>query len=284
MPQGVAMPFKSIMGAALCVLLVPCAALAAPAQGARKSAEAIRDCAAANAPQKTLVQALHIETFDGTGGNRRIRAKLFYKRFGPDETRTTLQVRSPPDLSGTSYLLVDTTGDDRLFLYLPSVESTRRVTGGGAAKRMLGTDFSYEDMKQIRAMSEGGDVTRKPATAVAGRKTHTVVLTPGPDEQSAYRRVVFRIDQQTCVPLRIDFFEAGDKPVKRYTAEPESLLQVDGHWLAGEATMRTLGEDTQTRLSVDSAQFDEEVSDTIFNRRTFHLGASGLQPLRPGAA
>lgn len=276
------MRLTTITGVGVCGLLLACAAIAQDDRDATgQSAEAIRACATDNVPRKTMVQDLLLESVNHAGNSRRITAKLYYKRFENKESRTTLQVGSPIDLSGTSYLMIDTADSDQLYLYLPSVEQVKRVTGGGAAKSMLGTDFSYEDMKQVRAMSAGGKLERMADDKLEGRAVHTVALTPPAGEKSAYERVVFEIDQKTCVPLQVLFFETGDKLTKRYTADPASLARVGDYWLAKKATMHDVGDGTQTRLTVESAAFDEEVSDTIFNRRTFYLGANAV--LLPGA-
>lgn len=237
--------------------------------------QAIRDCVAANGPRHTLIQTLKIESFErADGSGRRITAKLFYRHLGADETRTTLQVRAPGALAGTSYLLVDTLAGDRLFLYLPGLDRTRLVTGGGAASSILGTDFSYADIMFVHAITSQGDVRRLPDRELAGRSTHTLELTPPASADSAYRRVLFRIDQKTCVPLRIVYFGADEQPIKRYAADPESLVQINGHWLAAKATMRNLLEQSHTTLWIESAVFDSEVPDSVFHRRTFHLGAA----------
>lgn len=276
------MRMTMVIAAAMASALGSMAAGGADGDGGRMSAEAIRDCAGGNAPETTLVQNLLIESVDRSGGSRQITTRLYFKRFAENETRITLQVRAPMDLAGTGYLMIDKVDRDQLLLYLPSVERVRRVTGGGAAESMLGTDFSYEDMKQLRSMSAGGELERLADVKVEGRTAHRVALTPPPADESAYERVEFAIDEKTCVPLVIEFFEPDrETPTKRYAAAPDSLMQVGERWLARKATMRNLEDGTHTELVVESVRFDKDVSDSIFNPRTFYLG-EGKAPL-PGA-
>lgn len=233
--------------------------------------EAIRACSRANLPEKTMVQDLTLDSTDRAGNRRQIEATFFVKRF-ETENRANLVVRAPIDLSGVSYLMVDTPESDRLFLYLPSLQKVRRVSGKTATESLLGTDFSYEDMKQLRSISEGGTLAGEGTGEIDGRTVDIVALTPPAGDESAYERLVFRVDRETCVTLRVDFFESGAELTKRYTADPSSLRRVGQRWLATRSTMTDLQDGTETDLTVNSVEYDEGISNGVFNSRTFYLG------------
>ena len=107
---------------------------------------------------------------------------------------------------------------------------------------------------------------------IEGRIVDIVALTPPAGDESAYERLVFRVDRETCVTLRVDFFERGAELTKRYTADPSSLRQVGQRWLATRSTMTDRQDGTETQLEVTSVEYDEDVSDGVFNSRTFYLG------------
>ncbi|MDT0634905.1 outer membrane lipoprotein-sorting protein [Spectribacter hydrogenoxidans] len=253
------------------LLLAGLAAGVSTSSPAAPDPEAVRACSRANLPDRTMVQDLTLDSTDRAGNRRQIEATFFVKRF-EKENRANLVVRAPIDLSGVSYLMVDTPESDRLFLYLPSIQKVRRVSGKTATESLLGTDFSYEDMKQLRSISEGGTLVGEGVGEIEGRIVDIVALTPPAGDESAYERLVFRVDRETCVTLRVDFFERGAELTKRYTADPSSLRQVGQRWLATRSTMTDRQDGTETQLEVTSVEYDEDVSDGVFNSRTFYLG------------
>lgn len=237
------------------------------------TASEIRACSRANLPQRTMAQTMRFIPTSRAGKTRKIEAILFLKRFADEQTRATLQVRAPLDVSGVSYLWIDTSGADRLFLYLPSLQRVRRITGKTAANSMLGSDFSYADIKYLRGVTTGGQIKRLDDSTVEDRSTYTLQLIPGTDEESVYQRVVFHIDQKTCVPLQIDFYDQADTPHKRMNAAPDSLEKLGEHWVARRLVMRDLNKKTHTALNITALEFDQHINDAVLNQRGFYLGA-----------
>ena len=248
-------------------------AAATTATMASKTADEIRECSRDNLPDKTMVQDVNLQSTDRLGKTKDIRAVFYIKRFDKDETRTTLQVRAPVNVSGVSYLWVDSDDSDRLYLYLPSLQRVRRVSGKAVSESMLGTDFSHEDVKHLRSVSAGGEITKLGDSETAGRPTHKLKVIPAASEESAYDHLLFHIDQQTCVPLEIEFFEVGDTPRKRLTADPESLKQLGERWITTRITMRDLKQNTHTLMETIDVEYDESINDAVFNFRGFYLGA-----------
>lgn len=238
-----------------------------------KNAEEIRACSRANLPDQSMAQNFKLQPVNRAGKSKDIGAVFFIQRMSNEETRATLQVRSPIDIEGVSYLWVDTEQDDRLHLYLPSVQRVRRVSGKNAANSMLGSDFSYEDIKYLQGVSAGGEVKKLADTKAAQRATYSLQVTPPKQDESAYERMIFYIDKTTCVPLKIEFFESGDTLRKRLTADPESLKKIGERWFATQLVMRDLLEKTYTRLHITNVQFDKNINGAIFNQRGFYLGA-----------
>lgn len=220
-----------------------------------------------------MVQSMVLIPTNRAGKPHSIESIFLLKRFADEETRATLQVRSPLDVSGVSYLWIDANGADQLFLYLPSVQRVRRITGKAAANSMLGSDFSYEDVKYLRGVSAGGTLKRLANGKAQGRSVYALELTPAQSEESAYQRVIFHIDQQTCVPLQTDFYATGDTPVKRLTAAADSLKKLGDRWIARHLNMRNLRKNTHTALNITRVQFGAHINDAVFNSRGFYLAA-----------
>jgi hypothetical protein len=244
----------------------------APAE--QRTAEEVRTCSRANLPESTMVQSVEMRAVDVDGNSQRIRSRFFLKRYSADETRATLQVRAPLQLEGVSYLMIDRNNHDALYLYLPTVGRTRRISGKQASSGMLNTDFSYEDIKQLRAVSAGGEVTLLDNAEMDGRAVHRLELRPGENDDSGYDRIVFAVDQQTCVALEAEFYEPGARHVKTLAARVESLQEIEGRWMARELRIDDHVRNTHTLMTLLDVEYDEGVSNTIFNRASFYLAAT----------
>lgn len=234
-----------------------------------KTAEQIRECTRANFPTETSVQTLELASFDRSGGKRVLKSKLFWKRMADGYSRAMMQVSSPVDLSGSSYLVLEKPTMDDMYIYLPNVRKARRIVGQTGGKPLWNTDFSYEDIKQLQGISKSGTARRLPDTETAGRKAYVLEVTPGVD-QSSYETIVAQIDKDTCVPLQLEFYEAGRVLRKRLTSDPASLQQQDGRWMARGLEMRDLRDDTRTTVQIDKIEYNEKLADTVFNPLRFY--------------
>ena len=252
---------------------------AAAAGGDQRSAEEVRACSRAHLPARTLRQEVELEVHDRAGGTQSRSGRFYLKRYPDhDETRSTLRLTSPIDVKGMAYLMIDRAEGDQLFLYLPSMQRVRRITGDSAGDSLMGTDFSYADIRQLHSMSAGGEATRLAPGEIDGRAVDRVALTAAAEAETPYRRIEFAVDRATCVPLRTLFFAEGETPRKRLEADPDSLHRIDERWLATRLVMRDLRDGTHTVLTVQDTRYDEGVSDIIFNPRSFHMGAAGPSP------
>ncbi len=249
--------------AALLLLLAPAGTGAAPA--ALETPEEIRACMARNLPERTTQQTLELESRDRAGAARTLGVRLFWKRSVSGQPRVLLRVDSPPDLKGAGYVLIERDGAEEMFTYLPSVQKVRRITSKMASSQLWGTDFSYEDVKQLQGIVRHGASERLPDVDLDGRSVRVLALTPAADAVSAYRRIVWHVDPETCVALRTDFFEAGEAPRKVLRSDPASLAKEGDRWLAHELVMSDDRTGTTTRLKVLRVQNDVELSDSLFN-------------------
>src|ERR1051326_4161390 len=121
--------------------VVPAIAAADPAL------DKILDCMRANIPPTVRIQTVEVTAFDRTGGQRSMRGRLFGMRED-NRVRIMLRIEAPVDLAGASYLVREAAPADEMYLYLPSVNRVRRITGAALDGQLWGTDLSYNDFKR----------------------------------------------------------------------------------------------------------------------------------------
>ncbi len=229
-----------------------------------ESAEEIRECTRGNFPERTSTQDIELVAEDRVGNLRTLKARLHWKRFG-DGSRIRIQVESPEDVRGSTYLVIESSPVDDVFVYLPALRKVRRISTGMMSGQLWGTDFSYEDIKQIQGIMLEGRSERRADASVAGRDAYVLAFTPAPEEGSSYEQIVFSVDQQTCVVLVADFFESHKGPTKTLVTDAEQIVQRGDRFAAREFEMRDLRDETRSWLRVVKVENDVDVPDRIFN-------------------
>ena len=163
-------------------------------------------------------------------------------------------------------------GRDAIYMYLAALQRVRRVQGQQAAESLWGTDFSYEDVKQVQGILTSGKTEKLADETLADRKVWVLSVTPAEADVSNYMKVVSYVDQQTCVVLQTEFFEREGQPRKRLTADATSLAQLGDRRVVKEYLMQDLRDETQTTLSLSNIEHDQDIPSRLFSRQSFYRG------------
>jgi hypothetical protein len=196
------------------------------------------------------------------------------------QARTLIRMTHPPDLRGTTLLVLENgERDDERFLYLPTSRRVRRIGEGQRGDRVLGTDFSYEDLG-------AGDLDayrheRLPDAAVDGTACYVVRTEEVPGGPLAQRRTSW-ISREQFVPLRVEY-ERNGRPSRRLTADPASIERLGPDaWLPRRLEMRDLVRGTHTELAVESLEVEPRLDPAELTLR--HLEQLSRRELAPERA
>lgn len=258
-------------------LLLLAAGLVWAAQPEADAAGKVLECMRANMPDELRAQDVEFTTADKNGVASTLKGRLFAAREqtaeGSRHVRAMLSISSPPNLSGAAYLVREKDSDakDGMWVYLPSVKRVRRVTGSIADGGLMGTSFSYADFKQIQNTFTGAKTVYESAGEIEKRKTHVIAFKPAEAGAGGYSLVRTWVDQQTCVPLKAEFYE-GKAVRKRLTTPAASLQKAGDFWFAGLIEMQDLADGMRTTLKVKSVTPNPEpgLSSATFDPKTFH--------------
>lgn len=123
--------------------------------------------------------------------------------------------------------------------------------------RIARTAISYDDLRYLPinvSSAEPGEVTD---SVIDGRKVSVIELSPPPGADLLYARTIASIDQEICIPLRIECYGTNDKLQKIVRADPAQIRRTGGIRLAHSTTIQDLKQKVVTVLRVDNAQIDE---------------------------
>jgi len=232
----------------------------------------ILDCMRGNIPDALRIQQVEMTATDRTGGNRLLRGKVYALKDGP-MTRAMLKIDAPSDLNGAAYLMRSSGADrpEEIYFYLPSLGRVRRIAGASAGNSLLGTDFSYDEMKELQTAFASSTATLDKPDTIEQRPVHVLSILPATSTPSRYSAVKAWVDQKTCVALKIEFYEGKDVR-KQLTAPVAGLQQSSKYWYASEAVMRDFKEKTQTRLKVIGVTEGATMPSSLFDPHSFYLG------------
>jgi len=240
-------------------------------------AQAVLECMRGNVPRTLRIQDLELSTVaDADSKLRSMRARLYAQQEKTphgDQLRAMLRVMEPSTLAGAAYLVREagSYAEEGLYVWLPSVRRVRRVSGEFADGALLGTDFSYNDFKQLQG-AFGGLAAAKQALpeTVDGRPVWLLAFKPEPGVKTTYSEVQSWIDQKTCVPLKMTYFSGG-KLRKQLTVPTAALKQTDKYWYPSLIEMRDLQVGSTSTLRVKGLLPDDKLASRYFNPKLFYM-------------
>lgn len=240
---------------------------------ADEATQKLLDCMRANVPPSLQIKEVELTSTDRSGAERLLKGKVYASR-ADGLIRVLMRISRPRDLDGAAYLMREGGSErkDEIFLYLPAIQRVRKISGASIDGSLLGTDFSYNDMKQLQAaFGDSRPSLEKPAT-IGDRPVEVLSLQPVPGSAARYSRVLAYVDRQSCTALKAEFFE-GKTLRKELSAPAEGLKRADGYWYLSELLMRDIKENTRTRLKVTGVVgSSDELPARLFDPTSFYRG------------
>ncbi len=231
---------------------------------ATSGVEEVRACMRANEPEETSVQTIELTSIDAIGVETESEARVYWKKTETGHSNILLRFFDPPDMRSAGLLILEDEDRTDMWVYLPEVGKIRRVSKHRAKGSLFGSDFTYEEFERLYGMVKNENAKRLPDDVVEGRPVY--VIEELPDEASSYERTVLFIDKATCVPLRSESYEQGDRLRKVITVKPEHLNKQKNMNYAEELYARDLRNKTESRLVVKRIEVGKNIP-----KRTFGL-------------
>lgn len=220
----------------------------------------------ANRAQDEIVDTLmYIFSPDG---HKRVRLMRSYMQAGEgDDDRSLVRFLKPADIKGTGLLTIEEGESDTQWLYLPELRKSKRIAGASKARPFVGSDLSNGDMRTEDLAHHSYRLLGE--ETVDGRACYKVEARPKDDATRTsygYARRWIWIDKQRWVPLRVRFFDLGDKPLKELHAT--DWRQIEGLWRAHRIEIRNLQTGSRTVLVQNpKRKINTGLSRSIFTRR-----------------
>jgi outer membrane lipoprotein-sorting protein len=169
---------------------------------------------------------------------------------------------SPADIAGQKMLMTD--DGDNIWMFNPETRRTRQIGSHMRNRKVMGSDFTYEDQTGGRSSEKfTGVILRQ--EALDGVDCHVLELTPTAEGPS-YGKLTVWVGAQDDVFRRIDYHrKAEDEAFKRL--EMADIRAVDGKKVPFRMTMTNLEDKTSTVSEITMIRFGVEIPASIFESR-----------------
>lgn len=249
-----------------------CAALLCSTEGqaaaeATEDARALLDRAFANLYADDYVQTMDLSA-RGEAMRPLTRTLQITRKQSARPGKALVRFLDPFDVRRTSVLILEKDGSsDELFVYLPALDLTRRISAAQRADAFFGTDLSYEDIEPKR----GADYDVREIVEDAGPEDcRRLEIRAAEGFVSTYERMVSCIEPGRAVIHWTEFYRRG-RLVKRLETDLGSVRPIGARFIPFLMTMRTARNGSETQIRTRSYELTREIPDRLFS--TWNLAA-----------
>jgi hypothetical protein len=254
------------------VLVLAALVFSGAAQAGDAGFDKVMNCMRSSVPPMLQAENFQIESTDKAGATRSLQGKFYAKRDG-EKLRVKLYITGPSSVAKASYLVIEkqATSEDDMYVFLPSVNRVRHVTGAFANGSLLGTDFSYAEVKEISNAFSGADGQLEGTDKLDGHDVNVISLKPLATQKSPYKSVKAWVDQKSCFVVKAEF-NTGNTVRKRLTVPFDHIKQSGKYWYLSQIGMEDLVKGSRTVMYLDGVDSSKDIPSSNFNPATFHLG------------
>lgn len=216
-----------------------------------------------NRPDGASAVVLAKMTLRRARGNDRVREFYSFRRDFPDgEVRSLTRFTLPGNVAGVG-LLVHSKAEatDDQWLYLPALQRIRRISSESRGGRFVQSGLYYEDLRDRKPEKDRHEVLGE--GDYEGTPVTLLQSTPIDPASSVYSRKVSWIHEPTLLPLRIEYFQGGEEPIKYL--EVKRLDKIQGYWTATESVITHPKDSEETILTNLTTSYDVDFPESVFD-------------------
>ena len=196
----------------------------------KHSADAIMERVVEEHSVDTEIAQIKINTTDRRGETTERKMLSIIRRDPAGNYSTLIHFLEPKEINGTTLLLSDKGhNQSKQYLYLPALGKLREIQGSQRATYLLGTDFSYEDLRKEKTVEYR--YQRQQDGKVGDKEVYVILALPADKqklETSGYGSRLLYIEKDTYHILKIDYYDESGKLLKTFRAYDYSSEKIDG--------------------------------------------------------
>ncbi|NLE64975.1 MAG: outer membrane lipoprotein-sorting protein [Elusimicrobia bacterium] len=166
----------------------------------------------------------------------------------------------PADVARTVFMVwKQMDRDDDRWLYLPGLDLVRRIAATDKRSSFVGSHFVYEDVSGRSIEADTHELVGMENEAYKIRNT------PKETKGVEFAYYVVWVDAKSFMPLRAEYYDAKDTPVRRITAE--EIRDINGFPTVTRSVAEDLKRGGKTTLEFQNVRYDVGLDDAVFAER-----------------
>ncbi len=211
----------------------------------------------------TATMEMTLRNSQGEQSVRALRLKTLEVEGDGDKSLSVFD--SPKDIKGTALLsYTHALVPDDQWLYLPALKRVKRISSANKSGPFVGSEFAYEDLTSQEVAKYSYKWLRD--EDLDGRACFVIEAYPAYDN-SGYTRQVVWLDQEMYQPVRIEYYDRKDAPLKTLQSS-EWQQYLDQYWRPGRMLMENQQTGKSTELKWFDYQFKTGLTDRDFDQDT----------------
>lgn len=193
--------------------------------------------------------------------------------------KALLRFLEPGEVRRTSVLLLENaSASDDLWIYLPALKRSRRVSSSQRADSFFGTDLSYEDIEPKRAENYDVEVAEN---ATKDARCIALEIVAREHFDSTYDKTVSCIEPERALILWTEFYRRG-KQTKRLEIDVAAVRKVRHRFVPFDMTMRADGGRSTTHVRTKGYRLVDTLPASLFTMRNLESGDAKRDRRRAG--
>lgn len=216
-------------------------------------------------------RTLYMELTNKRGKVRKRSAKVF-RRHKDEQKETVIRLESPRSVRGMAFLTHDRTDpskDDEQWLYMPALKKVRRIPASDRGDYFLGTDFSYNDVKEELKFEPTDYVFRyEDSYEVEDQQFHRISGEPSSAaiaKELGYGGFKAIVAAESWMPIDILFLDLKGEPLKQIYVK--DIKRVDGIWSPRLIEVENLQSGHRTKFTYSDVIYTDSLPERLFTVR-----------------
>lgn len=153
---------------------------------------------------------------------------------------------------------------DYLWIYSPSSDRTIQLSGHMLRQSVMGSDLSYEDMMEDRALLDMYSAKLEAEEVIDGRKMWVISLVAKVDDATYHSRKVW-VDQEYYVPRQEELFAKSGQMLKKTVLS--DIKKVGSRWYPHKINYKDVLKDGKgTDFIIKKVEINVPISDDVFTK------------------
>lgn len=213
-----------------------------------------------------LISKMNIKLIDTDYKNGKEKVTIreltrYHKNYqdGIYSSKSLLRFSKPDIIKNTGFLIwAKRNGGNEQWLFLPKVNSARKIEAKEKTRSFMNTEFAFEDLESFNQSDEQYFLIEK--SEFEGNNCYIVEIIRHSNTQ--YKKRIVWIDDQNWYLRKVEFFDKNNKLIK--------ILQVSDYYTAGDysypqkMTMTNKQNEANTVMQINDIDFDVDLPDDFF--------------------